>query len=128
MAFYIGVVRGTIDASGITILPAPFCGEGMWRPGSCIATYSSFKQALMLYSRRDWEHAYAEIIALPMTQESEHIKRIMLGHGTASVVTSQRELIIQHDFRDYAKLVEDIVFIGCRQFIEIVSADCGRPN
>jgi division/cell wall cluster transcriptional repressor MraZ len=77
----------------------------------------------MFYSRSDWEETETELAALPMTHESEHAKRMMLGRRTALDMTSQRELIIPDDFRDYAKLVEDIVFIGCGQFIEILSAE-----
>jgi hypothetical protein len=45
MAFYRGVVSGSIDTSGTSTVPAAFCGEAMLGPGSCIATCSPFKQA-----------------------------------------------------------------------------------
>lgn len=112
----IGQYRVKISPKGRTSVPKKF-REVL---GKTLVLTVGYENSLMLVSSEDWQGIFKAAEDKPLVLgTARDTKRFLLGEASEIEIDDQGRFIIPGYLRDYAKIGEEVVFLGLNKYVEI---------
>jgi MraZ protein len=112
----IGQQDAKVDSKYRCALPKKF-REAL---GHHIVITQGFEECLVVVSEENFASIVAETASLPFTmQAARHTNRYLLGNADRLELDAQGRFIVPEYLRSFAKIKEEVVFIGVGTFIEM---------
>ena len=113
---FVGQFEHTIDIKGRITIPNKFrnlLGEGF-------VITRSLDGCLSIYDKEDWDKLKNKLNELPYTDErARDLKRFPLGSSDICEPDKQGRVLIPITLRKNANLVQDVMFVGVGDHIEV---------
>lgn len=112
----IGQYHVKISPKGRTALPKRFREE----LGDNLVITVGYEKSLMLVSAKDWQSLVEATKDKPFILNSARdTNRFLLGEASEVELDEQGRFIIPSYLRDYAKVGEEVVFLGLSKYVEV---------
>ena len=112
----IGQYHVKISPKGRTALPKRFRDE----LGDSLVMTVGYEKSLMLVSSKDWQSLVEATKDKPFILNSARdTNRFLLGEASEVELDEQGRFIIPGYLRDYAKVGEEVVFLGLSKYVEV---------
>lgn len=112
----IGQYQVKISSKGRTALPKRF-REFL---GDNLVVTVGYEKSLMLVSSRDWQSLIEGTKDKPFILNSARdTNRFLLGEASEIDLDDQGRFVIPAYLRDYAKIGEELVFLGLNKYVEV---------
>ena len=113
---FIGQYEHTIDVKGRITIPNKFRNL----LGDSFLLTRSLDGCLSIYDKNSWEQLEKKLNELPYTDEKARLlKRFTLGSSDMCEPDKQGRVLIPQALRKNANLLQDVVFVGVGDHIEI---------
>ena len=116
MSMVLGEYEGRIDAKGRVALPSKF------RSGirNQLIITKGYEQTLIIVSVEGWRTLLEGTERKPLIQkETREVQRFLLGGASAVSVDGKGRILIPSYLRAFAKIEEDVIFLGLSRYIEV---------
>jgi MraZ protein len=112
----IGQFRSKIGAKGRVAFPKKF-RESL---GDSLIVTVGYEKSLMVVSSKDWQSLIEATKDKPFIHNSARdTNRFLLGEASEVELDDQGRFIIPTYLRDYAKIGEEVVFLGLNKYAEV---------
>ncbi|MBO6054213.1 MAG: division/cell wall cluster transcriptional repressor MraZ [Oscillospiraceae bacterium] len=112
-----GKYRHTIDQKGRLFTPAKFRSE----LGDAFYVTLGTDYCLSVYTQEGWDSILDKYNALPISQQQR--MRFLFANASKCEPDKQGRFLLPQELRDYAKLTQDVMFIGQGGHAEIWDAE-----
>lgn len=112
----IGQFEGKIDKKGRSAMPKKF-REIL---GDKIIVTLGYENSLIIVSEENWKQLLEGTEGKPFIQsETRETQRFLLGGASSVELDSKGRLIIPSYLREFAKIENEIVFLGLSRYVEV---------
>lgn len=112
----IGQFEGKVDKKGRSALPKKF-REIL---GEKIIVTQGYENSLIIVSQENWKQLLEGTEGKPFIQsETRETQRFLLGGASFVELDSKGRLIIPSYLREFAKIEDEVVFLGLSKYVEI---------
>jgi len=112
----IGQFRAKISPKGRTAFPKKF-REAL---GDDLVVTVGYENALMIVSGKDWHSLVEGTEGKPFMQgTARDTNRFLLGEASEVTLDEQGRFILPAYLREYAKIGEEIIFLGLNKYVEV---------
>lgn len=88
--------------------------------GDTIIVTKGFEHSLIIVSEKEWETLLEGSEGRPFTNKTtRELQRFLLGNATQAALDTKGRFVIPEYLRKYAKLSNEIVFVGVRRYVEV---------
>lgn len=88
--------------------------------GERLIITTGLENCLIVVSEEGWKTLLEGTEGLPFTQKpTREVQRYLLGNAQEIVLDSKGRCILPEYLREYAHLLEDVVFAGIQRFVEV---------
>lgn len=109
-----------LDNKGRVVVPQKFRGS----LGDVFCITKSLDGCLSIYDKTEWDKFEEEIAKLPYSDKrARDIKRFTLGSKEELEIDKQGRILIPLTLRNSSHMVEDIIFLGVGDHIEVWSKE-----
>ncbi|PIV01273.1 cell division/cell wall cluster transcriptional repressor MraZ [Candidatus Shapirobacteria bacterium CG03_land_8_20_14_0_80_39_12] len=110
----IGQFRAKISPKGRTAFPKKFRED----LGDDLVVTAGYENALMIVSGKDWRSLVEGTEGKPFMQgTARDTNRFLLGEASEVTLDEQGRFILPAYLREYAKVGEEIVFLGLNKYV-----------
>lgn len=112
----LGEFEARIDAKNRVAFPSKFRKE----LGKRLIVTKGYEQTLIIVSEANWEALLEGTKDKPLIQrETREVQRFLLGGSKDVILDSKGRLLLPEYLRVFAKISEDIVFLGISRYVEV---------
>jgi len=116
----IGQYEGKIDSKGRTAFPKKFRNE----LGDRLIVTLGYENSLIVVSEENWKALLEGTEGKPFIQsETRETQRFLLGGASNIELDGKGRFILPAYLREFAKIKDNVVFIGLSRYVEIWDKD-----